>query len=214
MEDRNFVSEGEKNRGGVVLIALGFLALIAVAAILLYVHSRTYDVTIAVAKKEWKRVIHVEVYQVVHKDVDDYQIPDDAYNIVKYQKLHHVPKWCKIFGLPYDCGPDVPYNMARYDINRWLPGTDQVTSGDSTQEVVWPTFDQNINPVLGAVRETTRQEIYTVHFVRKDTGATIDYKPPDLQTWQSFAVERLYTMKFTRLEDPLWDTLEKSTSAQ
>lgn len=189
-DDSDFISCGL-----MILLAIAVTALVIVPR---YLNSQHYDVTIAVVSTTWERVSPIERYSIVHMDTAVSQVPEDAFNIEEYTRRHYnllSEKWEKV-------------KMAKYDVKRWVVDHELKTSGGKKDERVWPTFKPDADLFVGALREGTRRESFLVSFVRKDNNQPLEYFAPDYQTWIKYSVEQYYTIQFTRLELPLWNTLK------
>lgn len=184
-----------------IIIVVGSIGIIW--RTLVYLATDTYDQKLTVVSLDWRRVIPVEVYSIVHADTRANQMPADAFNVYRYSKDDD---W-------YD-GKEWHYDTeywATYDLNRWVWNRDLATSGSPKDEIVWPDFtpdkpDGN-NWYIGEQREGTRQQTLAVHMTTPD-GKSLEYDAPDYTTWAKFSTGQNYTVKINRLESPFWDTLK------
>jgi len=214
------------------IILLGIAAVvIGIGAVIGFLALSKHAASFNVSNLSWQRTINIEQYEALPGSNWQDSVPIGAYNRTCYAKDRpHEETYTESCGVQRVDNGDgsyserektctrsrtvyVPDTYCNYTVNSWVSIAPMQMSGGPSDPLVWPNFVSAQNTIIGAQRESSRNQILNVMFADTKTKRTYTFNPKDENQWRSFQPGQQYDIQVNGLDIPDWNSL-KSAGAQ
>jgi hypothetical protein len=218
-------ASGDKEGGGGLPIGaiIGVVAVVVIG-VLVFLFNQTTETGVIVREHEWTRTIEVEEFSRVSDGNWQLDVPSGAYNERCSQRQNGTRRvedgqTCETvrrdngdgtFMEREECQPTfreepIIDTWCDYDIDRWEPGANVVTSGGLNDTPTWGSLDYSCaNARIGCGREAGRTEVYRVIFEGDGDTYRCTFSQEE---WADIPVESRWTLEVRALGGAACDTL-------